>query len=219
LFLDEVGELRAADQAKLLRALDAREIIPVGGTRRIRTDARVVAATNIDLASRISQGEGGFRADLYARLAGTVIRMPPLRARRGDILGLAECFLAQQSPAVARALSAQAAERLVLHPWPRNVRELRSAMRRLALQLGDRVEVTRADVELVLEAPAVAPIEPPARPSRGASRSDTPTREELATRLAELRGNVSQLAGHYAKDAKQIYRWLKRYRLDPDSYR
>jgi len=217
LFLDEIGELHAMDQAKLLRAIDAREIIPVGGTRRIRTDARVIAATNVDLAARIA--DGGFRADLYARLSGAVVRMPPLRARRGDILVLAERFLAQASPAVERRLSAQAAERLLLHPWPRNIRELVSAMRRLALQLGERAEVRRVDIDAVLEAPAAVTSDLPGRPTRQASRPGMPTRDELAAQLAGMHGNVSRLAEHYAKDAKQIYRWLKRYRLDPDGYR
>jgi transcriptional regulator with PAS, ATPase and Fis domain len=217
LFLDEIGELPAADQAKLLRAIDSREIIPVGGTRRIHTDARVIAATNIDLAARIADGR--FRADLYARLAGVVVRMPPLRARRGDILVLAERFLTQSPPAAERRLSAQAAERLLLHPWPRNIRELVSAMRRLALQLEDRAEVKRTDIDAVLEAPVVVANHEPSRPIRHGGGPGMPTRDELAARLTEMHGNVSRLAEHYAKDAKQIYRWLKRYRLDPDTYR
>ncbi|HEU4730963.1 MAG TPA: sigma 54-interacting transcriptional regulator [Kofleriaceae bacterium] len=216
LFLDEIGELGFAHQAKLLRALDAREIIPVGGTRCVHTDARVIAATNIELAARVA--DGGFRADLYARLAGAVIRMPPLRARRGDILGLAGRFLAQSTPAVERRLSGQAAERLLLHPWPRNIRELVSAMRRLALQLGDRAEVRRADVDAVLEAPLVATSEA-SRQLATDGVPGMPTREELTTQLAALHGNIIRLATCYGKDAKQIYRWLKRYQLDPRDYR
>jgi transcriptional regulator with PAS, ATPase and Fis domain len=215
LFLDEIGELAVAHQAKLLRAVDSREIIPVGGTRRIHTDARVIAATNIELPARIA--DGGFRADLYARLAGAVLQLPPLRARRADILDLAERFLAEAGP--ERRLSANAAQRLLLHPWPRNIRELRSAMRRLGLLLGDRSEVTRADVDAVLEAPVSATTDRPSRSGGSGGRPGMPAREELEARMAGLRGNVSRLAEHYGKDAKQIYRWLKRYRLDPGSYR
>jgi sigma-54 dependent transcriptional regulator, acetoin dehydrogenase operon transcriptional activator AcoR len=215
LFLDEIGELDIGHQAKLLRALDAREVIPVGSTRRIHTDARVIAATNTELSALVAGS--GFRADLYARLAGAVIRMPPLRARRGDIVELTERFLAQASPAVERRLSAQAAERLVLHPWPRNVRELVAVVRRLVLQLGDRVEVRRTDVDEVLEAPVVTTSDAP--PIDRGARPGMPAREELAARLAVLRGNVSQLAAHYGKDAKQIYRWLKHYHLDPGVHR
>ena len=217
LFLDEIGELTVAHQAKLLRALDSREFIPVGSARRVHTDARVIAATNIELPSRIADGR--FRADLYARLAGAVIHLPPLRARRGDILELAERFLREPGPTPERRLSAQAAERLLLHPWPRNIRELRSAMRRLGLLLGDRAEIRRADVDAVLEAPVSATNDKPSRSSGSGGPPGMPAREELAAQMVGLRGNVSRLAEHYGKDAKQIYRWLKRYRLDPRSYR
>ena len=215
LFLDEIGELDVTHQAKLLRALDSREIIPVGGARRVHTDARVIAATNIELPARVADGD--FRADLYARLAGVVVRMPALRARRGDILPLAEHFLARPPPAVPLRLSAQAAERLLLHPWPGNVRELVLAMRRLGLQLGDRAEVRRADVDAVVESAVEGTHDTPSRPS--GARPGMPTREQLAAELAEVRGNVSRLAERYGKHGKQIYRWLKRYRLDPDSFR
>ncbi len=211
LFLDEVGELVVAHQAKLLRALDAREIVPVGGTRSVRVDARVLAATNVELLAETAAG--GFRADLYARLAGSVIHMPPLRERRGDILALAARFLAQESG--GRRLSTHAAERLLLHPWPRNVRELLSAMRRVSLHVGDRTEIARADVEAVLD-PVVTASLPPARRT---ARLETPARDELVAQLSSLRGNVSRLAEHYGKDGKQIYRWLKRYGLDPEDYR
>ena len=218
LFLDEVGELAVAHQAKLLRAFDSREIVPVGGTRRIRIDARVIAATNVDLLAETA--DGGFRADLYARLAGAVIAMPPLRARRGDILALAERFLSEHAPSVLRWFSVHAAERLLLHPWPRNVRELRSAMLRLNLHLGERAEVTRADAEAVLEPLAVAASRgAPRRRGAGVARAGTPSRDELVAQLGSLRGNVSRLAELYGKDAKQIYRWLKGYALDPEDYR
>jgi transcriptional regulator with PAS, ATPase and Fis domain len=217
LFLDEIGELAVEHQAKLLRAVDSREFVPVGGARRVHTDARVIAATNVELPARIAAG--GFRADLYARLAGAVIHMPPLRARRGDILDLAERFLGEPGPAPERRLSANAAERLLLHPWPRNIRELQSAMRRLRLELGDRAEVRRADVDAVLEAPVSATNESPSRSSGSGGRPGMPAREELVAQMAGLRGNVSRLAEHYGKDAKQIYRWLKRYRLVPGGYR
>jgi len=217
LFLDEIGELAVEHQAKLLRAVDSREIIPVGGTRRVHTDARVIAATNIELPARIA--DGAFRADLYARLAGAVVHMPPLRARRGDILDLAQRFLREPGLAPERRLSANAAERLLLHPWPRNIRELRSVMRRLGLLLGDRAEVRRADVDAALEAPVSATNDSPLCSSGSGGRPGVPAREDLAAQIAVLRGNVSRLAEHYGKDAKQIYRWLKRYRLDPRSYR
>jgi DNA-binding NtrC family response regulator len=214
LFLDEVGELAVAHQAKLLRALDAGEIVPVGAARSIRVDARVLAATNADLLAETATG--GFRADLYARLAGVVIHMPPLRRRRGDVLELALRFTSQQPP--ERALTAQAAERLLLHPWPRNVRELQSTMRRLCLHVGERAEITRADVDAVLEPPAGTTGAPPPTPPRR-TRTPGPSREELVALLSALHGNVSRLAEHYGKDGKQIYRWLKHHGIDPQDYR
>jgi len=217
LFLDEIGELAPGHQAKLLRALDSREILPVGGTRHLHTDARVLAATNADLHRRIAGG--AFRADLYARLAGAVVRLPPLRERRGDLLGLAERFLAEAPPAVRRRLSAQAAERLLLHLWPRNIRELQAAMHGLALRLGERAEVLRADVDAVLEAPGPVSQDRVPDPLPGRAHPAMPTRDELAAQLAGLHGNVSRLAALYGKDAKQIYRWLKRYQLDPTAHR
>jgi DNA-binding NtrC family response regulator len=213
LFLDEVGELTLAHQAKLLRALDTGEIVPVGAARSLCADARVVAATNADLLARTAAG--GFREDLYARLAGAVVHMPPLRRRRCDILTLARHFLAREP--LERRLTGQAAERLVLHPWPRNVRELQSVVRRLCLRAGDRMEITRDDVAAVLD-PPVGPDVPAPRPARPA-RTSVPARDELVELLSALHGNVSRLAERYGKDAKQIYRWLKRHGIDPQSYR
>jgi transcriptional regulator with GAF, ATPase, and Fis domain len=121
LFLDEVGELPAHQQAKLLRVLENHEYLPVGSTRVVQSNARIIAASNADLDVEIASG--GFRADFYARLAGTVIRLPPLRSRRRDILALAESFLSELAPGEVFRLSAGAAEKLVLHPWPHSVRE------------------------------------------------------------------------------------------------
>jgi sigma-54 dependent transcriptional regulator, acetoin dehydrogenase operon transcriptional activator AcoR len=210
LFFDEVGELAPAHQAKLLRALEAHEIVPVGSTRRVAIDARVIAATNAEL--EVESQSGRFRADLYARLAGAVIRMPSLRHRRGDILPLAERFLAERPR--ARRFSTHAAERLLLHPWPQNIRQLRSTMRRLMLDLGDRTDVGSVDVDAVLAPPA----DPPGA-RRPGSRLGRPARDELIAELASSRGNISRVAERYGKDAKQIYRWLRHHGIDPDGYR
>ncbi|MEJ7596368.1 MAG: hypothetical protein WKG01_00545 [Kofleriaceae bacterium] len=129
---------------------------------------------------------------------------------------LAERFLAAAGP--VRQLSGQAAERLVTHPWPRNIRELQSAMQLIALQLGARTEVRRSDLDAVLELPIASPDE--AVPASGEGQlPGMPSRDELVTQLTGLHGNVSRLAAFYGKDAKQIYRWLKRYQLDPTSFR
>jgi transcriptional regulator with GAF, ATPase, and Fis domain len=224
LFLDEIGELPLIQQAKLLRVLESHELTPVGATRVVHTDARIIAATNVDLEAAVAAGR--FRNDLYARLAVTVIRLPPLRLRRIDILPLAARFLAEQAPGADFVLSAHAAEMLLLHPWPRNIRELRTVTARLGLAQPAGGEVSSRDLEALLDHPSGSdsPSAPPAArpdvsPPRGGPRAQPPEREELLITLRAMRGNINRIAEHYGKDPKQVYRWLKRHQLDPDDYR
>jgi DNA-binding NtrC family response regulator len=121
LFLDEVGDLSPAVQAKLLTALDGRAAVPLGGVRPIASDVRFIAATNHDLARRLA--ERSFRGDLHARLSEVVVRLPALREHREDILPLFQQQLEAGSPPLDAAL----AEELLLHPWAFNVRELAKA--------------------------------------------------------------------------------------------
>ncbi len=131
LFLDEVGDMDPALQAKLLRVLQERVVTPVGG-RAVAVDVRVVAATHRDLPRAVR--EGRFREDLYYRIGVVPLSLPPLRERLADIVPLAEHFLALAAPrgTPPKRLSADAAARLLAHPWPGNVRELRNAMERVA---------------------------------------------------------------------------------------
>jgi two-component system, NtrC family, response regulator AtoC len=133
-FLDEVGELPAPVQAKLLRVLEEREILPIGAVRARSVDVRFVAATNRDLQA--DSARGAFRADLYFRLDGITLYVPPLRARRTEIEPLARMFLDGFGRRVGRAvpgLSARAIAALHQHAWPGNVRELKNVMERAAL--------------------------------------------------------------------------------------
>ena len=128
-FLDEVGETPLATQVKLLRALQEREIIPVGGTQPVKIDCRLVAATNADLEKEVA--EGRFRADLFYRLNVIPIRLPSLRQRRDDIPLLVDHFLrryAQNNP--PKTVSPEAMELLMKYDWPGNVRELENVMER-----------------------------------------------------------------------------------------
>ena len=127
LFLDEVTEMTPAAQAKFLRVLQEREFLRLGGTRPVRVNVRVIAATNRDLDDAVAQGE--FRADLYYRLNVFDIRIPPLRERRDDILPLAAGFLREFAGATAE-LTPEAMEALRRHEWPGNVRELRNVLER-----------------------------------------------------------------------------------------
>jgi DNA-binding NtrC family response regulator len=139
LFLDEIGELPLFVQAKLLRCIQERTVVPVGGVEPIPVDLRVIAATHRDLAAMVR--EGTFRQDLYFRLNVVRLTIQPLRQRRQEIQPLAQHFLSDiavsygESP---KALSAAAAESLLRYDWPGNVRELRNAIERAFLFCGDR---------------------------------------------------------------------------------
>ena len=129
LLLDEIGELPAELQAKLLRVLESREFFRVGGLTSVRTDIRLIGATNQDLAEKVNQGL--FRRDLYFRLKGGVLDIPPLRKRPEDIVSLARQFLERLSKAKAKRfcrLAADTEKHLLAYPWPDNVRELRNAI-------------------------------------------------------------------------------------------
>jgi DNA-binding NtrC family response regulator len=158
LFLDEVGEMTPALQVKLLRALQEREVRRVGGERSIRVDVRVVAATNRDL--RRDATAGTFREDLYFRLAGFKIRVPPLRERREEIPVLAHAMLRTVARRVGKSVdtvSAEAMTRLVNHNWPGNVRELEHAVERaVILARGATLTVRDLPPELRDGSPATA---------------------------------------------------------------
>ena len=135
LFFDEIGELSLEVQAKLLRFLAEREVVPVGGSERLAVDARVIAATNRPLEQAIENGS--FREDLFYRLSVFTIRVPPLRERKGDIPALVARFLeragAPSSAGRSAAVSEEALAVLALHDWPGNVRELRNAVEHAAI--------------------------------------------------------------------------------------
>jgi two-component system response regulator HydG len=134
LFLDEIGDMALATQAKLLRALQQGEVRPVGSTRTVRVDARVIAATNTDLEQRCRAG--AFRQDLYYRLNVVRIEMPPLRRREGDIALLAHHFLRKFEAASGKrfdGIDAEALAQLERYAWPGNVRELENAIERAVI--------------------------------------------------------------------------------------
>jgi len=148
LFLDEIGDLSLATQAKLLRVLQDQEFQRLGGTRALRTDARVVAATNKELRAAIGAGE--FREDLYFRLNVITIELPALRERGEDVETLARHFLAEFAAELGRprsGFSATALARIRAHPWPGNVRELRNVIERAVL-MGNGPIVEAGDLSI-----------------------------------------------------------------------
>ncbi|MEW6733951.1 MAG: sigma-54 dependent transcriptional regulator [Acidobacteriota bacterium] len=150
LFLDEIGDLNISMQAKILRALQEREIMRVGGTKPIKVDVRVLAATNRDLEAMVK--EKTFRSDLYYRLNVIPINIPPLRNRRDDIPVLIDYFLAKHGRSSTRPVKGltPAARKLCLeYPWPGNVRQLESAIKRAVLLCeGDYIDVEDLPVEI-----------------------------------------------------------------------
>jgi two-component system response regulator HydG len=148
LFLDEVGDMSPAIQAKLLRVLQDQEFQRLGGTRVLRTDARIVSATNQDLAGRMR--EGSFREDLFFRLNVIRIHLPPLRERPEDLLALAHHYLhgfARETGRALRGFSDEALARIRSHAWPGNVRELHNTLERAAL-LAEGPRIEAADLAL-----------------------------------------------------------------------
>ena len=143
LFLDEIGDMSLSGQAKMLRVLEEKVVVRVGGSLPIHTDARVIAATNQDLASLVREKK--FREDLYFRLNVVTLDLPPLRDRGDDIVVLAEHFLKEFCLKARRNVpkfTAAAKKRLVKHSWPGNVRELRNLMERIAyMSQGDKVDI------------------------------------------------------------------------------
>ena len=153
LFLDEVADLSAAAQAKLLRVLEDGEVVPVGAESAVRVDLRVVSASHKDLQAAVADGR--FRQDLYYRLVGAEITIPPLRERGADVIELAETFLARvaaRRPAPHR-ISPGAIAAMTSYPWPGNVRELRHAIERAsAVATADTIEAS----DLMLRSPKLA---------------------------------------------------------------
>jgi DNA-binding NtrC family response regulator len=143
-FLDEVGETSPAIQVKLLRVLQEREVIPVGGTEAVQVDVRLIAATNRDLEEEIRSGR--FRSDLYYRLNVIALHLPPLRSRRDDIPLLAEAFLrrmAAERGETPKTIGSDALDAIMAYDWPGNVRELENALERAAtLTKGTEIGLT-----------------------------------------------------------------------------
>ncbi len=214
LFLDEIGDLSPGGQAKLLRVLEEKTVIRVGGSKAIHTDARVLAATNQDLAEMVRQKR--FRQDLYYRLAVVTLELPALRDRPEDIMLLAEHFLEDFCRRARRkqvpTFSADARRRLQRHHWPGNVREVRNLMERLAyLASGDRVEAE--DLEFIL---------PPPSGSESPLTVDLPltdaTRrfqaEYIKRAIARARGNMTGAAELLGLHRSNLYRKMKQLHMD-----
>ncbi len=218
LFLDEIGDLPLAAQATLLRVLQEREVLPVGGTRAVAVDLRVVAATHRDLEAMVAKH--GFRRDLLARLSGHRVRLPALVDRLED-LGLLIAALLERAGGRARKakFSVRAARALWAHTWPENVRELEQA---LASAIGLAGDAT-VDFDHLPE--AVRKPKPAHRDAKTTLDAkpwhddDASLRETLVSLLREHKGNVAMVARAMGKARMQIHRWVKRYGLSLETFR
>ncbi len=205
IFLDELGELPKDLQPKLLRVLEKREVRRIGSQRPISVDVRVISATNRRLSTEVAQGN--FRQDLFFRLAGTHVVVPPLRDRREDLALLVEHFLRRSVPPRSRSeISAQVWEMFMTHRWPGNVRELRNAVDRWAVTPERALGVLEATVEEGLQQVAVE-----LSPLRLARRdaSDEFERRYLRALLARTTGNITRAAA-IAEVSRQMIQKLMR---------
>lgn len=216
LFLDEIGDMPAVMQAKLLRVLEDRMIMPVGGAKAHSVNVRVIAATNADLNARV--GDGKFRTDLFYRLSAYEISVQPLRERREDISLLAAHFmktLAAQMGIAVQTLREDAVTVLDGHDYPGNVRELKNVIERALIESGGPVEARHIHFPNIMRRPASVQAAPGAKPSEGVPECETAgfslkQAEEGAIRRAmkAANGNASEAARVLRISRARLYRHL-----------
>jgi len=216
LLLDEIGDLSLSGQAKLLRVLEEKVLVRVGGSTPIHTDARVLTATNQNLAEMVRAKR--FREDLYFRLNVVTLDLPPLRERPGDIMLLAGHFLSDFCRKARRKVpqfSAAARNRLMEHPWPGNVRELRNLMERLAyLSTEDRIEA--ADLAFILSPRGAAPLVSDFNQSL--AHATAHFQIDYIRRVVEQSGgNMSRTAERLGLHRSNLYRKMRQLGMDPDA--
>jgi len=212
LFLDEIGELPPASQAAFLRVLQEREVVPVGDDRPVKVDIRLCAATLCDLTDLVDRGV--FRSDLYARLFGLTVELPPLRDRRTDFGIVLRSVLAGLPGGARIRFTCNAVRAMLRHHWPLNIRELEKVVVTAAALADDlAIDVTHLDL---------------ARRTRVAPSQHTPSRRELrelalcerlVAELTTARGNIVAVAKAMGVRRTQIYRWTNRLDIDVTSFR
>ncbi len=199
LVLDEIGELPLELQPKLLRVIESGRLRRVGGTGEVAVQVRLVAMTHRDLRREAARPNGSFRLDLYHRLAGFELALPPLRRRPGDIAALARFFLDEIAPEVGRReIEAAALAQLRGHDWPGNVRELRNVIRKAAILTGARID--EASLELGYD-PCDA---------RGTPRAADEDNVSPAAHPALPEGAVSLSGKRFPEIEREVFAWALR---------
>jgi DNA-binding NtrC family response regulator len=203
IFLDEVGETSATMQVRLLRVLESGDVLRVGGVQGFRVDVRVIAATNRKLAQAVRKGT--FRQDLYYRLKGISLYLPPLRERPEDLPILAQHFIAvsnRQHHKSVRGIEPSGLARLAEHNWPGNIRELRNLIDTLVvLAPGTRITAAEIDAQLARESAADGPEAPSLLPvALGRSKEDA-EREMIYAAILAMHRDVREIIGYLQSGA------------------
>ncbi|MFN8625726.1 MAG: sigma-54 dependent transcriptional regulator [Candidatus Binatia bacterium] len=211
LFLDEISDIPLPLQVKFLRAIQEKEVTPLGSTRPVRVDVRIVAATNRNLDEAVR--DGAFRTDLFYRLNVVPIHLPPLRERREDVPLLVERFIVEFSRAYGvepKRVTPEAMTRIVEYAWPGNIRELQNAIER-AFALSSEPEITLRDLPpaIVRRADTVAHTEAVA----GLLPLEEVERRSILAALQRSGGNKNQAARLLGIDRQRLYRKIEKYRL------
>jgi two-component system, NtrC family, response regulator AtoC len=215
-FLDEIGEMSPRTQVKLLRVIEERQVRPVGGLKTEPIDVRLIAATNRDLLEQVRRGE--FREDLYYRLNGMVLMIPPLRKRPAEIASLARAFARTASIRAGGngevTLSEEAIRRLNEHPWPGNVRELKNVVERaVVLSNGTSVGAEHLPMARQPGANTTTPDRPPPQREPLKNAIEELERERILQALKECGGNQSQAAKLLGMSRKTFVRRLDQYNI------
>jgi formate hydrogenlyase transcriptional activator len=209
IFLDEVGELPLDTQVKLLRVLQEREFEPIGSSRTIKVDVRIITATNRDLT--VAVAEGKFRRDLYYRLNVFPIVVPPLRDRAADIPLLVSFFLqrfAKKLNKSAKRVSPETLERLLRYPWPGNIRELQNVIERaILLSPGDTLTLA-PDFGPVLETSPRRPDEPSARPSTVPPVESAPEKSPASSAVPDTGASLEEVERRHIEAVLGRARWM-----------
>jgi DNA-binding NtrC family response regulator len=221
LLLDEIGDLPIPAQATLLRVLQEEEVNPVGsgGYHPMKVDLRVIAATHRDL-EKLSQTEK-FRADLLARLCGIALHLPALRDRREDLGLFVATLLRRHAADRAEDISftAEAARALLLHAWPRNVRELEKCLASAVVLAGtQRIDLEHLPPEVQGASRGQAAPAPAVDPGPPVDVQNRKLYDELVTQLRAHHGNVTKTAEAMGTARNQVQRWMRRWDLDPASF-
>ncbi len=217
LLLDDIGELSLPLQAKLLRTLEERAVRPVGAIADVPVDVRFIASSSVDLQRLVDKGK--FRRDLLARLRVSTVHMPPLSARRGDLLALADavCPITARGVPVpwATMLTPDAVQALLLYDWPDNLRMVRGCLTRAhALAQGERVGVEHLGPDVAAALTRVAP-----GAGVGTREAKRPSASRLRAAVAKFRGNVDTVARDFGVHRRQVYRWLDYAGIDQSELR